>query len=153
MTSQLNSLVRLRQYELERERAQLARFMEQGRLLTQKTQELERQIELQRAELSRLSHTGQINIDGIRLRQQYLQMLAAQRVKLQGELAAAEQTTAQHRERLIAADQRLHVAEKLRERALHDMEIIQQKQTLLEHNEAWLGAARVRDTARRLDST
>ena len=118
MTSQLNTLVRLRQYEVDRGRAQLAALAATEHEFSDRLATLTYQIELHRHQLASLSQHGRLNIDAIRLRQQYLQLLGRQQQDLSAELAAAREAVEQHRERLIAADQRLRVAEKLRERAL-----------------------------------
>ena len=118
MTTQLNTLVRLRQYELDRSQLQLANLIRSECGVAERLEELDDQAARHRSQLSELSRHGQINIDAIRLRHGYLQLLAARRVELIAEYGAAQSATRQQRERLLAADQRLQVAEKLRDRAL-----------------------------------
>jgi flagellar export protein FliJ len=137
MTTQLTTLIRLRQYEVDRGRTQLAIFTQQESLLAERLVGLDQQAELHRSQLSVLSRCGQLNIDAIRLRQQYLQLLSSQRDQLLADVQAARLATAQCRERLIAADQRLQVAEKLRERALREGQLRFERQETQSNDDVW----------------
>lgn len=142
MTAQLNTLVRLRQYEVDRGQIQLAMVLQQERALAERVAALDRQVELHRTQLSTLSRCGQLNIDAIRLRQQYLRLLATQRLELQVQLEAAQELTQEHRGRLVAADQRLKTAEQLRERVLQDAVAQRVRQETIDCEEAWRVTAR-----------
>lgn len=142
MTTQLNTLIRLRQYEVDRSRSQLAVISQQEQAWGCRLAELDGQIELHRSQLADLSHSGRLNIDAIRLRQQYLQQLATQRVELLARQATAQRETQEYRDRLIAADQRLQVAEKLRDRALRESQSQLERQETAESEEAWQATAR-----------
>lgn len=141
MTTQLNTLIRLRKYEVDRSRSQLAVISQQEQAWDRRLAELDGQIELHRGQLADLSHTGRLNIDAIRLRQQHLRQLAAQRVELLARQATARGETQEYRNRLIAADQRLQVAETLRDRALRESQSQIERQETRESEEAWQATA------------
>lgn len=138
MTAQLNTLLRLRQYEVDRCQSQLAIAMLHEQSLADRLTELDRQLEQQRADLSLLTRLGQLNIDALRLRQRHVQHLAAQRLQAQTEFEAAAQSTQQHRAALIAADQRRQIIEKLRERLLREAQGQQRRGAAAELEQAWL---------------
>lgn len=142
MTAQLTTLIRLRQYEVDRGQVQLATVLQQERALAERMAAVDQQTEVHRAQLSALSRCGQLNINAIRLRQQYLQLLAAQRGELLAQLETAQRATQEHRGRLVAADQRLKIAEQLRERVLRDAAAQRVRQESLDCEEAWRTSSR-----------
>ncbi len=137
MTAQLNTLLRLRQYEVDRCQSQLAVALLHEQTLADRLQDLDRQREQQRVELSQLTRQGQLNIDALRLRQRHLQSLTEQRLVLQADFDAAALVTQQQRAALVAADQRRQVVEKLRERLVQEAQIQQQRAEARELEEAW----------------
>ena len=137
MTAQLNALLRLRQYEVDRFQSQLAVAILHEQSLAERLQDLDRQREQQRVELSTLTRQGQLNIDALRLRQRHLQFLTDQRLTCQAELEAAALVTQQQRAVLVAADQRRQVVEKLRERLVQEVQTQQQRIETRELEEAW----------------
>ena len=137
MTAQLNTLLRLRQYEVDRCQSQLAVALLHEQTLADRLQDLDRQREQQRAELSVLTRQGQLNIDALRLRQRHLQSLTEQRSALQADFDAAALVTQQQRAALVAADQRRQVVEKLRERLVNEAQTQQQGAEARELEEAW----------------
>lgn len=137
MTAQLNALLRLRQYEVDRFQSQLAVAILQEQSLAERLQDLDRQREQQRVELSKLTRQGQLNIDALRLRQRHLQFLTDQRLTCHAEFEAAALVTQQQRAVLVAADQRRQVVEKLRERLVQEVQTQQQRIETRELEEAW----------------
>lgn len=130
MTAQLNTLLRLRQYEVDRCQSQLAEAILCERDVVERMAGIDRQREIQRQELAALTRQGQLNIYAVRIRQRHLQYLTDQQGGLRAELIAAEQATRQRRDLLLAADQRRQVVEKLRER------LLQESQTRLSRNQS-----------------
>lgn len=137
MTAQLNTLIRLRQYDVDRGQIQLASLQQQERELLGALEEMDRHIEHQRSDMDTLSSAGQLNIDALRLRWQYVQQLITRRTELQTRVSAAQANTRECRARLVAADQRLQVVKKLRERALAAERVQDVKQDAIETEEAW----------------
>lgn len=137
MTAQLNMLIRLRQYEVDRGQIQLAMVLQQERALAEQVAALDQQAEIHRTQLSGLCRCGQLDIAAMRLRQQYLQLLAAQRSELQTQFDVAQRVTQEHRGRLLAADQRLKIAEQLREAALHDASTQRVRRETLDCEDSW----------------
>lgn len=116
MTAQLNTLLRLRQYEVDRCQSQLAAAILCEQDVAERMTAVNRQRERQQQELAALTSRGQLNIDAVRIRQRHLHYLTDQHDKLRSGYEVAEQATRQRRELLLAADQRRQVVEKLRER-------------------------------------
>jgi flagellar export protein FliJ len=120
MTAQLNTLLRLRQYDVDRSQSQLAAAILLEQALKERLLDLNRQCEQQRAELSTLTREGQLNIDALRLRQEHLKRLNDQQSAVRAELATAGEAIQLQQTSLVAADQRRQVVEKLRERQLQE---------------------------------
>lgn len=137
MTAQLKTLIRLRQYEVDRGQIQLTTVLQQERVLAERVAAVDQQVGIHRTQLSVLSRAGQLNIDAIRLRQQYLHLLAAQRHELVVQLEDAKRVTQEHRRSLLAADQRLKIAEQLRERVIQDAVAQRLRQDAVDCEEAW----------------
>jgi len=120
MTAQLNTLLRLRQYEVDRCQSQLAAAILLEQSLQDRLHELDRQRDQQRAELSALTREGQLNIDALQRRQQHLQHLNDQQSAVQSEFDTAAEVTQLQRTALVGADQRRQVIEKLLERQMQE---------------------------------
>jgi flagellar protein FliJ len=144
MTAQLTTLIRLRQYEVDHGQLQLAGLLQQEQALLQRLAETDGQSDRHRSQLAELTRAGLLNINAIRLRRQYLQQLTEQREMLRSEVAIAQAATDECRKRLIAADQRLQVAEKLRERALAAAQLQSEQQAARDCEDAWRTASRSR---------
>ena len=139
MTAQLNTLLRLRQYEVDRCRSQLAARLMAERTAMERLAELEQQRTQERRDLSMLTRQGQLNIEALRLRQRHLELLAADTAALQVEFTALHQATEQQRELLVQADQRKQVVEKLRERLLQESQQHAERQANRELEDGWRG--------------
>jgi len=137
MTAQLNTLLRLRQFDVDRCQSQLAAAIVQERTLLDCWQVLGKQCEQQRADLETLTRNGPLNVDALRLRQRHLQLLKEQQSRAAAEVAAATKSTEQCRIALVAADQRRQVVEKLRERLLHETRFQLHRTESRELEEAW----------------
>lgn len=137
MTAQLNTLLRLRQHDVDRCQSQLAVARLHEQTLADRLQDLDRQRDQQRSELSLLTRQGQLNINALRLRQRHLQLLTDQLSTCQAESAAAAVATQEHRAALVAADQKRQVVEKLRERLVQATQTQQQRSETRELEEAW----------------
>lgn len=137
MTAQLNTLLRLRQYEVDRCRSQLAARQNAERVLNERLAGLEQQREHARRDLALLTRQGQLNIEALRLRQRHLDVLAADAAALQTELSALQEATARQRDLLVQADQRQQVVEKLRERVLREAQQLSDRQSDLDLESAW----------------
>ena len=139
MTAQLNTLLRLRQYEVDRCRSHLAARLMAERTALERLAELEQQRAQERRDLSMLTRQGQLNIDALRLRQRHLELLVADAAALQVELTAMQRATEQQRELLVQADQRKQVVEKLRERLLQESQQHAERQANRDLEDAWRG--------------
>ena len=137
MTAQLHTLLRLRQYEVDRCQSRLAAAILHEQSLADRLPDFDRQLAQQRAELSTLTRQGQLNINALRLRHRQVQLLTAQRSLAQAEFQAASLVTQQQRAVLIAADQRRQVVEKLRARLLDELQTHRQRTAARELEEAW----------------
>lgn len=137
MTAQLNTLLRLRQYEVDRCRSQLAAQQNAERVLSERLAVLEQQREHARRDLALLTRQGQLNIEALRLRQRHLDLLAADAAALQTELSALQEATARQRDLLVQADQRQQVVERLRERLLREAQQLVDRQSDLDLESAW----------------
>lgn len=122
MSTQLNTLLRLRQYEVDRCQSQLAAAILVEQALKDRLYDIDRQREQQRAELSTFTCEGQLNIDALRRRQQHLQHLNEQQSAVRAEFESAAEVTLLQRATLVAADQRRQVIEKLRARQLQEVQ-------------------------------
>ena len=120
MTAQLNTLLRLRQYEVDRCQSQLASALRLERTLQDRVLDLDRQRDQQREEITELTRQSQLNIEAFRLRQRHFQTLTEQRVEAQLELETATQIAQQQRAALVTADQQRQVIEKLQARRVHE---------------------------------
>ncbi|MES2788192.1 MAG: hypothetical protein V4719_01130 [Planctomycetota bacterium] len=137
MTAQLQTLLRLRQYEVDRCQSRLAAAVLHERTLAHQLQDLSRQQEQQQAELSALTQHGHLNIEALQLRQRHRQFLAEQRISLQAEFEAAATATQENRASLVAADQQRQVVEKLRERVAQAAQTQLRRTEARELEEAW----------------